>query len=575
MLLRICLLLSLISALAKPPNVVVIMTDDQGYGDLSFTENAVVITPHMDRIANEGAWFKQFYVSPVCTPTRAHLMTGRYGYRTRAFDTYLGRANMEPDEVTIAEILQDAGYSTGIFGKWHLGDYYPTRAMDQGFQESLVHQGGGLRQPANPPEGDRYHDPILYHNGEPKRYEGYCTDIFFDEAIRHIQQQAKAEKPFFTYISTNAPHGPFDEPPTRELMEHFVAKFPKEKTTRKACFYAMVKNIDDNIGRLILALQRLQIDEETLIVFLTDNGPSGGLPGPFRGAKASVFEGGIRTVCFMRWPDVITAGTRAETTAAHIDLLPTILDFCEVALPEGLDIDGRSLRPLLPEERVVKPTPDWPDRHLFLQWHRGDVPQRYHHIGVVGPQGRWKLVARANRGEHIPSKAPNFELFDLFTDPGERIDVADKHPEVIATHKAAYDAWFDDVCSTRTPNFGMPPIVIGAPQAPTVVLTPQDKRVDEVGGEGWWAPGSWPVDIRRPGPYTIKVLLNGLAPSGTTVDLRVVVGDAELHKQLTIPRGVDSAAIGEVALPAGGLGLISARVSGDNSPVAVNQVTIK
>ena len=285
------------------PNVVLIMTDDQGYGDLSITGNESIDTPSMDRIATEGAWLRRFYVSPVCTPTRAHLMTGRYAFRTRAFDTYQGRASMEPAEVTVAEVLGEAGYVTGIFGKWHLGDYYPTRPMDQGFQESLVHQGGGLRQPSNPPEGERYHDPVLFHNGQPKRYEGYCTDIFFDEAIRFIQEQSAAKKPFFAYIPTNAPHGPFDEPPTRELMEHFMAKFPNDRNTKRAAFYAMVKNIDENIGRLLTQLGALGIERNTLVIFLTDNGPSEGSAGPFRRNKGAVQEGGIRTVCFLRWPD--------------------------------------------------------------------------------------------------------------------------------------------------------------------------------------------------------------------------------------------------------------------------------
>ena len=208
------------------PNVIVIMTDDQGYGDLSITGNEIVETPNMDRIAIEGAWLKQFYVSPVCTPTRAHLMTGRYAYRTKAIDTYLGRAVMEPEEFTVAEALQEAGYATGIFGKWHLGDYYPTRAIDQGFEEAVIHLGGGLRQPANPPEGERYHDPILFHNGEPKRYEGFCTDIYFDEAAKYIETKAEADEPFFIYLpptlrtvpSTNHRHG--------SSMKNFSKKSP-------------------------------------------------------------------------------------------------------------------------------------------------------------------------------------------------------------------------------------------------------------------------------------------------------------------------------------------------------------
>jgi len=415
---HLSLILLLVSALglahaADRPNVILIMTDDQGYGDLSITGNEIVDTPHMDRLAKEGAWLKQFYVSPVCTPTRAHLMTGRWGFRTRAIDTYLGRATMEPGETTLAEALAATGYATGIFGKWHLGDYYPTRAIDQGFRESVVHRGGGLRQPSNPPEGERYHDPILYHNGEPKLFEGYCTDIYFDEAACFVEEQAKAERPFFIYLPTNAPHGPFDEPPSRELSEFFREKLANDKHPNRAGFYAMIKNIDDNIGRLLATVERNGIDDNTIVIFLTDNGPAGGgSAGPFRGSKASVYEGGIRTVCFLRWPGSIEAGSQVLFTTAHIDLMPTILDFCGASVPEDVEFDGRSIRPLIPEKGVVK-TMGWEDRHLFLQWHRGNEPQRYHHFAAVGPQGRWKLLHRSSPGKHRMEGEPQFELFDL------------------------------------------------------------------------------------------------------------------------------------------------------------------
>lgn len=556
------------------PNVILIMTDDQGYGDLSITGNEAIETPHMDRLAKEGAWMKQFYVSPVCTPTRAHLMTGRYAFRTRAIDTYMGRACMEPQEVTIAEVLGQAGYATGIFGKWHLGDYYPTRSIDQGFQESVVHKGGGLRQPSNPPDGERYHDPILYHNGKPKRYEGYCTNIFFEEATQFIERSAKANKPFFTYIPTNAPHGPFDEPPNRELMEHFQAKFPHDKNDNRAGFYAMVKNVDDNIGRLLAKLKQLDIDNNTLVIFLTDNGPSAGSAGPFRANKGSNYEGGIRTVCFLRWPGVIEAGSASKFTTAHIDLMPTILDFCQVSKPAEAELDGRSIRPLIPEVGVIKPQ-GWPDRHLFLQWHRGNVPQRYHHFAAIGPQGRWKLLTSTPAGKHELQQPPKFELYDLQNDIGEKNNLAGEHPNVVAKLKQAYDKWFDDVCNTREPNFGMPPIVIGSPEQQTVILTPQDKRI-ESDGRGWWASGHWPVDIRDEGPYTIKVLLTQQTQAETTVNVNVQVGEQQVQQELTIPRGVDSMAIGKVKFPSGGTGRITARVQGEaRRGPKIYQVTIK
>lgn len=559
------------SAFAKQPNVVLIMTDDQGYGDLSITGNEIVDTPHMDRLAKEGAWLKKFYVSPVCTPTRAHLMTGRYGFRTRAIDTYLGRATMEPEETTIAEVLGEAGYATGIFGKWHLGDYYPTRAIDQGFQEAVVHQGGGLRQPSNPPEGERYHDPILYHNGEQRRYEGFCTDIYFDEAAKFIETQAKADRPFFVYLPTNAPHGPFDEPPTRELFEHFRQQLPNDKNSNRACFYSMIKNVDDNMGRLASKIEELGIDEETIVIFMTDNGPAGGgSSGPYRGAKASVFQGGIRTVCFLRWPGKIEAGSEVNQTTAHIDLMPTILELCGAEAPESVKFDGRSALALIEEVGIEKKA-SWPDRHLFLQWHRGDEPQRYHSFAAIGPQGRWKLLHASNRGRPSFEGEPKFELFDLEADVAEENNVAAQHPEILEKMKAEYDAWFDDVCNTRDPNFGEPPIVIGSDKQKTVVLTPQDKRTygDDTGA--WRAPGFWPVDVVREGACTISVRLTEETTQAATVQLKLEAGESKWEHEVKIPRGVHSAAIGGINFPAKGEGRFTAKSSeGD-----VYQITIK
>ena len=562
-------------AYAKSPNVILIMTDDQGYGDLSLTGSDIVETPHMDSLAREGVWLKQFYVSPVCTPTRAHLMTGRYAYRTRAIDTWLGRAVMEPEEVTLAEALAARGYATGIFGKWHLGDNFPTRAMDQGFQESVVLKGGGLRQPANPPEGDRYHDPILFHNGQAKRYEGYCTDIYFDEASRFIETQVQADKPFFVYLPTNAPHGPFDEPPTRELFEHFKGRLAEDKKTTRAAFYSMIKNVDDNMGRLQAKLERLGIEEETLVIFLTDNGPAGGgSAGPFRGAKGTTYEGGIRTVCFMSLPGVIESGSTVGFTTAHIDLMPTILDFCGVPAPEGVTLDGRSVRPLIPEKDTFK-TQGWEDRYLFLQWHRGDVPQEFHHFAAIDPSGQWKLLTRTGAGRHRLEAEPKFELYDLHHDEGEQTDVAAENPAIVKKLKEAYRAWFQDVSQTRTPNFGMPPIVIGSAQQKEVVLTPQDKRVDEAGGEGWYAAGHWPVDVRSEGPYSVKIRLNQPAKAPTEVIWALEVGGERFEEVMVVPRGLDVMTLGDLKLSGKGLGKLTVRVRGAPSSTKVYQVTLQ
>ncbi len=215
---------------ARRPNVVLVMTDDQGIADFGVNGNEVILTPHINALASQSVSFNQFYVSPVCSATRACLMTGRYNYRTRVVDTWLGRSMMEPSEVTMAEVLSNAGYSTGIFGKWHLGDCYPMRPNDQGFQESLVHRGGGLAQPSDPPGNrGRYTDPILFHNGAPIQTEGFCTDVYFRAAERFIDKTVSEGENFFVYLATNAPHGPYDDVP-EGLLAQYAAKSDQLRT---------------------------------------------------------------------------------------------------------------------------------------------------------------------------------------------------------------------------------------------------------------------------------------------------------------------------------------------------------
>ncbi len=339
---------------AASPNVILILTDDQGFGDLSCHGNPHLRTPHIDSLARAGVEFTQFHVSPVCSPTRSCLMTGRYNYRTGAIDTFLGRAMMYPEEVTLAEMLGSAGYRTGIFGKWHLGDNYPMRAIDQGFQEAVNHLGGGISQPSDLPGGSSYFDPVVMHNGRVQQYKGYCTDVFTSEAIRFIEENRA--RPFFTYLATNAPHSPL------QVDEKYVAPFRAkglDETTAKV--YGMVTNLDENIGRLLDRVKALGIEDNTIVIFMTDNGPqqpryNAGM----RGRKGTVYEGGIRVPFFVRWPRSLKPGRTVDRLAAHIDVVPTLLDACGVPAPKGLRLDGRSLMPLLRREKA-----EWPDRMIF------------------------------------------------------------------------------------------------------------------------------------------------------------------------------------------------------------------
>ena len=370
------------AAPSRRPNVLVIITDDQGYGDLGVHGNPKIKTPNLDRFAGESVRLKNFYVSPVCAPTRASLLTGRYNYRTGVVDTNLGRALMHTDEVTLAEILSGSGYRTGIFGKWHLGDNAPMRPIDQGFQEALVIKGGGIGQPSDPPEGSSYFDPVLQHNGRAERFQGYCSDIFARAAIDFMSRAT--QRPFFAYLAFNCPHEPL-EAPEPELSEYQAmnlapGEFPQlgqpippeyaSPADSVARVYAMVTNIDTNVGKVLKALELKGLAGDTIVVFLTDNGPAAvRFNAGLRGWKGSVYDGGIHVPCYVRWPGHFNPGLVVDKIAAHIDLAPTLLDACGVAVPQGLKLDGKSLMPLL---RGMQ-TAGWPARTLFFQWHHSDA----------------------------------------------------------------------------------------------------------------------------------------------------------------------------------------------------------
>ena len=468
----------------RRPNVVLIMTDDQGFGDMSCHGNAKLKTPNIDRVCNEGVEFTQFFVCPVCAPTRAALMTGRYNYRTGAIDTYLGRAMMHGEEVTLAEMLAKAGYRTGIFGKWHLGDNVPLRPEEQGFGEVLVHNGGGIGQPSDPP-GSSYFDPILRHNGKWSKHKGYCTDVFFDAAMTFIE--ANRDKPWFAYIPTNCPHGPF------QIAESYWKPYKaKGLDDRTAKVYGMVQNIDENMGRLFAKLDELKLADDTIVIFLTDNGPNGRRYNcGMRGHKGSVYEGGIRTAFFLRWPARLKAGRKLDRIAAHIDVAPTLLDACGAKPPADVKFDGLDLLPLM-----LGTAGDWPDRTLYVQWHRGDVPQRYRACAARGQ--RYKLV----NGK---------QLYDIANDPGETKDIAAEHPDIVERMCKGYDAWFDDVSATR--GYDPPRIHIGAPAENPTILTKQDWRGPRAG----WRPnslGHWEVRVVHAGTYEVKLRFRRMKAAG-------------------------------------------------------------
>lgn len=516
------------TAAAKKPNVILIMSDDQGFGDLSIHGNPHLQTPHIDSIATAGAQFTQFQVCPVCSPTRASLLTGRYNYRTGVVDTFKGRSLMDPREQTAAELFKDAGYKTGIFGKWHLGDNYPMRAHDQGFAESFVHGGGGLAQPSDPPPGNHYFDPTLLRNGKFEKAKGYCTDIFFREAIQFIERHK--DEPFFLYIATNAPHTPL------EIDDKYVAPFRGkglDAATEKV--YGMVKNLDDNVGLLLP-----KIPPNTVLIFMTDNGPQQQrYVAGMRGLKTTVYQGGIRVPFFLRWPEKIKAGTRIDRIAAHIDVLPTLLDACAIRPASTPNFDGRSLWPLLTET-----APSWPDRVLHSQWHRGDQPELFRNHAARNQ--RWKLVNGT-------------ELYDMEKDPTESNDLSTANPATVVKLRQATEIWFRDVSATRH-GYAPPRIYLGTPHENPVLLTRQDRRDEPMG---------WALDIRAKSSYEITLLCNAAPAAGEAV---CKLGTIE--RRMPIANGATRAVFEAITLPQGPAHLAAA-IHANGKPLEVLYVEVR
>jgi len=447
------------------PNVILILTDDQGYGDLGFTGNPHVKTPFLDNFASESIRLNQFYVSPVCAPTRASLLTGRYSLRTGIRDTNNGGAIMASEEITIAEMLKHVGYSTGIFGKWHLGDNYPARPMDQGFDESLIHLSGGMGQPGDITtffnRETSYFDPILWYNGNQRQYQGYVSDIFTDEALYFIENNKDA--PFFCFLSFNAPNTPLLLPDEYYNMykdidpaagfEDDDRPFPQmserdKEDARKV--YGMVSNIDDNVGKLLQKLEELNIADNTLVIFMTDNGPQQQrYVGGMRGLKSSIYRGGVRVPFFLRLPAQFNGDKDIEAPAAHIDLLPTLARLCNAPLPSDRIIDGKNLLPLLKGEEDI----EFRNRSLFFYWTRR-APELYKNIALQ--KGPYKLVGNTNYNAPVEA----FELFNIEEDQYELNNISAENKSLSLEIKNELDQLISEL--TSSPHLQNPPrIIIG------------------------------------------------------------------------------------------------------------------
>jgi arylsulfatase A-like enzyme len=440
-----------ILALARP-NVVVVLTDDQGFGDLSAHGNPHLKTPAMDALREESTALDRFFVSPTCAPTRAALLTGKHEFAVGVSHTISGRSLLRAEVTTLAEVMRDGGYETGIFGKWHLGDSYPCRPEDRGFDEVFVHGGGGIGQT---PDywGNDYFDPMIRRRNGWVPTKGYCTDVFFKEATRWMEKQVDEKKPFFLWLATNAPHAPYDAP--KGKAEAFLKNGLEEPV---ASFYAMIENIDEKLGVLLETIGRLGIEEETIVIFMTDNGSA--VPqfnAGMRGAKGTPHEGGVRVPCFIRWPGKVTAGAVITSPTAHVDVMPSLAGLCGVALPEDWRGDGLDLsESFLGHEKFPL------QRTLFThrgRWPGDESPERFRSKDFSVRDDRWRLVG--------------LELFDMRVDPGQEENVFEKHSDEATRLLVDYGRWWDAVVP-----FVREPVrqVIGSDKQPKVLLTAHD----------WW-----------------------------------------------------------------------------------------
>ncbi|MDA7881895.1 arylsulfatase [Akkermansiaceae bacterium] len=553
------ILSTLVATAEQRPNVILVMTDDQGYGDVGCHGNTILKTPHLDKLHAVSVRFTDFHVSPFCTPTRAALMTGNHAGYTGAFRTSSGRTMMHRDEKTVANLFADAGYATGMVGKWHLGDNAPHRPQDRGFQDVVWHRCGGIGQ-ASDYWGNDYFDDTYERNGKFEKFEGYCTDVWFREGMRFVEENK--EKPFFLYLALNAPHGPYRVP------EEWAKPYKDNPDVTNANFYGMIANIDHNMGLLRQKLVDLKLTENTILIFMTDNGTSSGfaldrndpnydmldsLPvrgynAGMRGRKSSVYDGGHRVPFFIHWPKgKLTGGKDLDTLAAHIDILPTLADLCGIPVAKDYRPDGISLTPLL-----KNPNAPWKRDHLVEQYIGGPygnkMPPKPYEFSVVMTE-RWRLV---NSGKE--------RLFDIQVDPTQSNNLASTYPEIVTKLRKLYDPFWQQVSPRLTPVR----IDLGNPADNPTVLCSQDWRLTN-GNPPWnfgsikklpKVTGPWMVEVKKSGRYriTLRQFPKEADRAVVAVKARIEIA-GKSHDQAVTPgsKGV----VFETELPAGPTELVT------------------
>lgn len=490
-----CLFLFSIAPLlsaTEHPNVVLVITDDQGYGDLACHGNPEVITPNIDKLSSEAVNLSDFHVFPTCSPTRAALMTGHWANRTGVWHTIQGRSLIRKNEVTLAQMFKDGGYETGIFGKWHLGDAYPFRPEDKGFTYTYYHGAGGVGQTPDV-WNNSYFGGAYYNNGEITKAEGYCTDVFFEEGNKFIKKNAEEKKPFFAYISTNAPHVPLLCP--QKYIDMYEKKGLK---ARIATFLGMITNVDENVGNTRELIKELGIEDNTIFIFMTDNGSAGGSSlynANMRGKKNSPYDGGHRVPFMIYFPKAgLNQKVEVKTLTHVVDIAPTLLEMCGLKKPAEVKFDGLSIKPLMEGKDE-----NWKERFVITDSQRVVDPIKWRQCSVMGQD--WRLVNGT-------------ELYYLPEDPGQTNDIAVKHPERVAKMRAFYEEWWADI----EPGFSeTAEFIIGNPSSEVVRLTSHDwisekyppwnqsqvRKITSQISDAYDA--YWAVDVEVAGTYQVKL----------------------------------------------------------------------
>jgi arylsulfatase A-like enzyme len=464
-----------------PPNVVVFLSDDQGWGDLSFSGNKDLRTPYIDSLARDGVSFERFFVCPVCSPTRAEFLTGRYHPRSNVYSTSAGGERMDLDETTVADLFKEAGYATGAFGKWHNGMQFPYHPNGRGFSEFYGFCSGHW--------GD-YFSPMLERNGEIVQGEGFCIDDFTNHAMAFMRESQEAGKPFFAYLPYNTPHSPMQVP------DEYWERFEKKKLAMMQgndhlrCALAMCENLDWNVGRVLKKLEEMKVAENTIVVWFHDNGPNGNRwNGGMKGRKGSVEEGGCRSPLFIKWPGGIKAGLEVKQIASARDLLPTLCELAGVTAKPEKPLDGKSLAPLIND-----PQAKWNDRIFVSQWgNKFGVRSQTHRLGAKG------------------------KLFDMVSDPGQQQPI--ENDEV----RKILEKVLSDYKAGMLPGYGKQhedrPFEIAHPGSPRTQLPARDatatgqiKRSNKFPNDSyfgnWTRTGehiTWKATAGESGKYAVKI----------------------------------------------------------------------